>query len=290
MSLLEITLEGVVNKVDVAIKRLRAFEPPEGYWLAFSGGKDSVTIKRLADMAGVKYQAHYACTSVDPPELVQFVRKQKDVSFDVPRDDAGNPITMWNLIPRHLMPPTRVVRYCCDKLKESYGAGQITVTGVRWAESAKRRARQGAIVISGKKQGIILNSDNDEARRTVESCYAKKKTLLNPIIDWEDEDVWEFIHAENVPYCGLYECGFKRLGCIGCPLSDHATEELDRYPKHKESYIRAFDRMLSARRERGLKVEWQSGESVMDWWINPTRREKDDENQMQLDYDSGEGA
>lgn len=63
------------DKVEVAIERLRAFEPLEGYHLAFSGGKDSVVIKALADMAGVKYDAHYSVSSVDPPELVQFVKK-----------------------------------------------------------------------------------------------------------------------------------------------------------------------------------------------------------------------
>lgn len=100
MALIEYTLEGKENKVETAINRLKAFEPPEGYFLAFSGGKDSVVIKRLAEMAGVKFDAHYSVTSVDPPELVRFVKEQKDVSFDIPRDKDGNAITMWNLIPK----------------------------------------------------------------------------------------------------------------------------------------------------------------------------------------------
>lgn len=63
-----------LDKVETAIKRLQTFEPPEGYYLAFSGGKDSAVIKALADMAGVKYDAHYNLTSVDPPELVKFIK------------------------------------------------------------------------------------------------------------------------------------------------------------------------------------------------------------------------
>ena len=88
------------DKVETAIERLRTFEPPEGYHLAFSGGKDSVVVKALADMAGVKYDAHYNVTSVDPPELVQFVKTFSDVSRDIPHDKDGNPVTMWNLIPK----------------------------------------------------------------------------------------------------------------------------------------------------------------------------------------------
>lgn len=69
------------TKVETAIERIKTFEPPEGYFLAFSGGKDSVVIKALADMAGVKYDAHYNITSVDPPELVRFVKTFDDVSY-----------------------------------------------------------------------------------------------------------------------------------------------------------------------------------------------------------------
>lgn len=58
------------TKVEVAIERLKAFEPPDGFYLAFSGGKDSIVVKKLADMAQVKYDAHYSVTSVDPPELM----------------------------------------------------------------------------------------------------------------------------------------------------------------------------------------------------------------------------
>lgn len=73
MSIHQLNFSGK-DKVEVAIDRLKSFEPEEGYHLAFSGGKDSVVIKALADMAQVKYDAHYNLTSVDPPELVQCFR------------------------------------------------------------------------------------------------------------------------------------------------------------------------------------------------------------------------
>lgn len=142
-----------MDRVETAIERLKAYEPPEGYWLAFSGGKDSVVVKALADMAGVKYEAHYSNTSVDPPELVQFIKTFDDVQMDSPKDKDGNRITMWNLIPKKKMPPTRIVRYCCTELKESAGKGYVTITGVRWAESAKRKQNQGEVtIIDGKKE------------------------------------------------------------------------------------------------------------------------------------------
>jgi len=273
MALLEKRLDCTIDKVQTAIDRLKAFEPPEGYWLAYSGGKDSGVIKRLAEMAGVKFEAHYSCTSVDPPELVRFIKSQKDVYFDIPRYPDGKPITMWNLIPKKKMPPTRLMRYCCKELKESSGVGRVTVTGVRWSESVSRSKKQGLITLLGKnkKEEVILNDDNAESRRMVENCYRTRKTLVNPIIDWTDSDVWEFHRVENVPYCELYgtitkefTCtGKKRLGCIGCPMSRNRSKELEQYPKYKAAYIRAFDKMIEQTRKT-----WTCGEEVFDWWVN----------------------
>ena len=152
------------EKVSKSIERLKAFEPPEGYYLAFSGGKDSVVCKALLDMSGCKYEATYRVTSVDPPELVRFIKNQHpDVKREVPRDKDGKPITMWNLIPRKLMPPTRLVRYCCQSLKESGGDGRMTITGVRWAESVNRKHNQGLVTFASKKAAqegdLIENKD-----------------------------------------------------------------------------------------------------------------------------------
>lgn len=268
MALIEETLFGTVDKVQIAIDRLKAFEPADGYWLAFSGGKDSVVIKRLAQMAGVKFEAHYSVTSVDPPELVRFIKDvHPDVSFDIPRDKDGKAITMWNLIPKMGMPPTRLARYCCRELKETSGSGRVVVTGVRWAESAGRKANQFLVNIGEKKNRLVYNDENDESRRAVEACYRTKRTLVNPIIDWLDEDVWEFIRGEHVEYCILYDKGYSRLGCIGCPMNGRRGEELIRYPKYKDAYYRAFVRMLSERKRKNLKTIWNNSMEVMDWWI-----------------------
>ena len=127
----------------------------------------------------------------------------------------------------------------------------------------------------------MLNDDNDEARRAVEVCFRTHKTLVNPIIDWTDDDVWEFIHKYNVPYCELYDKGWKRLGCIGCPMSHNRKAEIEAYPKYKEQYLRCFDKMYQNRVDRGLSLNvWTCGKDIFDWWVGDS--DKTDDRQLSL--------
>lgn len=258
-----------LDKVEVAIGRIKQIEPRGGSWyLAFSGGKDSCVIKALCDMAGVKYDAHYRITSVDPPELVRFIKEHHpDVSMDFPRDKDGKVITMWNLIPRKKIPPTRLARYCCEYLKEDGGEGRDKITGVRWAESGRRRKNRSGLEVKQQATSKRERLDPDNMDEDmVRYCMQSKGFILNPIIDWTTDEVWEFIHRYDIPYCELYDRGFTRLGCIGCPMNTHNGEGLEKYPKYKQAYIRAFDRMLKAYKEP--PKTWETVEDVYNWWIN----------------------
>ena len=280
MALFEETLYGKTDKVQRSIDILKSFEPPEGYFLAFSGGKDSQCVYHLAKMADVKFDAHYSVTGIDPPELIYFIRKNyPDVIWDHHYWNDGKPehyfkngkpkpMTMWGVIADNTIPPTRQARYCCAALKESSGKGRVVVTGVRWAESQNRRKLHGIADIQtqskklhkqaltenptatkiNKSGGLSFLDDNGESRKMVEQCYQKNKVTINPIVDWEEEDVWEFIkEVAQVPYCELYDQGYTRLGCIGCPLQgrEGMLADFERYPKYKNLYIMAFDRMIA---------------------------------------------
>lgn len=268
----QLSLFPLDEKIERAIETLKMFDAtahrmhPEGYYLAFSGGKDSQVIFQLAKMAGVKFTAHYHITTVDPPELVWFIRKEyPEVVMERPE------LSMWELIVKKGFPPTRRARYCCSELKERGGEGRFVITGVRWAESKKRSQRGRAEVTVNKTAKVVfINNDNDEKRRLIENCQIKGQRVLNPIIDWTDAEIWNFIHQYIHKYCELYDCGFSRLGCIGCPLvSTRKREwELARYPRFRAAYLRAFDRMLKAREwDYADGIIWKSAEDVYHWWL-----------------------
>lgn len=275
--------------VDIAIERVKdalAFSKHLDMgklYVAFSGGKDSVCLygvcKLASEALGIDLldmcEFHYHVTTVDPPELIWFLRdKFPFVHRDRPKK------TMWQLIAtRCNMPPTRLVRYCCYELKEGGGDGRFCLTGVRRAESVKRSNR--AVFETQDKdvsKRIMLN-DNEDFRQELEHCIPKQKYVVNPIIDWTDEQVWAFIRKENLPYCCLYDEGWERIGCIGCPMATTKIREMEfeRYPKYKDAYIRAFQRMLDNSKARGAEANWKTGEEVFQWWMYGEERKKEEQ-------------
>lgn len=212
------------KKVEDSIKRIKTFQRDEGYYLAFSGGKDSVVCKALLDMANAKFDGHYRVTSVDPPELVRFVRNEHpDISRDVPVYGArrgpeweGKPITMWNLIPWKLMPPTRLARYCCEFLKESGGDGRMTITGVRWAESRNRQENQGPVTVMGKKAGRELGDHPDFTLTDRGGGGADQRQYREPP---DDRTMLQAQQGNCKPHHRLG--GHGRLGLYSCARHTH---------------------------------------------------------------------
>lgn len=254
---------------------LRLFKQP--LLLTDSGGKDSAVICRLAENAGIPFEIVHSHTTADAPPTVYHVRdrakmyEEKGVKYTISYPTyKGQRVSMWSLIPLKKMPPTRLARYCCDVLKEQTGRDRFIVTGVRWSESTSRKNSRGALEVLGsaKAKSLILANDNDESRRLFETCQMKGKRVCNPIIDWSEQDVWDYLTEQKVKINPLYCEGWKRVGCVGCPIASKARyAEFAMFPKYKELYISAFDRMIKVRNAEGRQTEWQNGVDVFHWWM-----------------------
>lgn len=285
----------------IAIERLKtASEMSLQYYglplvITDSGGKDSQVCKELALRAGIPFEIMHNHTTADAPETVRFIRSEakrfEDMGIKYTINAPmykGHRTSMWGLIPQKLMPPTRLVRYCCSVLKEQGGSGRFITTGVRWDESVSRKNNRGIYerISADRKKKVILNNDNDDKRMLFENCKLKAKRVVNPIIDWKDEDVWDFLGAGTQVLCGeynvtcngihvnpLYDDGWCRVGCVGCPMAGKKGREAEfiRWPKYKVLYINAFDKMLLERERRGkLEGSWRMGDrgiDVFNWWM-----------------------
>lgn len=272
-----------MDKEQMAIKRLQeASELSLFYYekplvITTSGGKDSDVCLQLAINAGIPFEVQHNHTTADAPETVYHVREtfkrleEKGIKCTINWPTyKGERVSMWTLIPQKLIPPTRLVRYCCSILKEKGGAGRFIATGVRWAESASRRKNRSAYEnFNSNKKDKMLLSDNDEKRMLFENCRLKGKRVVNPIIDWEDSDVWDYVTDQKICLNCLYYEGFHRVGCVGCPMARKAGREREflRWPAFKRNYISAFEKMVFERKRKEAKTEWETGIDVFNWWM-----------------------
>jgi phosphoadenosine phosphosulfate reductase len=205
--------------VDEAINFLRCHEPPEGYTLADSYGKDSTVLLELARMAGVKFVHIHNRTGIDPPQLMRFGREHHPGA----RELVGK-ITMWEGIHhRGIGPPRIQTRWCCDVLKHYYKPAfpRAFLVGVR-AEESPGRLKRGRI----NKKGKTVN--------------------YSPIFLWTAWHVWEFIEGLNLPYCELYDEGFDRLGCCVCPMI--TSKNMGKVKQHMQwwpGYYKAFEHAVT---------------------------------------------
>lgn len=267
---------------------------PDGFYLAFSGGKDSQALYHIAKMAGVKFRAHMALTSVDPPEVIRFVKTHyPDVILHKPKD------SIYHIaVRRKFLLPSRLLRWCCAELKEEGGAGTVCLTGIRKAESVRRKQRSQVEVSNRSFAGDLddfynwqkeqigkkvknLNQDYfaEQGESEIRCVNGKDKIIINPILDWQDSDVWDFLnYVAKVPHCELYDRGWSRIGCICCPMSsyNHKIRELNLYPHVKRNWIKAIKQIraegigdnILIKNYFGEGTEDEICEQIFNWWIS----------------------
>lgn len=216
-----------------------AYDPAEGFYLAFSGGKDSQALYHVAKLAGVKFRAHMNLTSVDPAPVIRFVKREyPSVELVKPR------MSIYEMAKKKRLAPTRLRRWCCKEYKEMSGAGKVTLIGIRHEESLKR-AKRGEVSTQIKGQREETNFDQFSAHeeKMVTCVGGKDKILISPIIEWTTRDVWEFLNAGlGVPHCELYDKGQHRIGCLCCPMSSRKQKLRDvrDYPHVRRCWLKTF--------------------------------------------------
>lgn len=258
--------------------------------VTYSGGKDSDVLVEIALASGEPFEVYNNHTTADAPQTVYHIRKkfkqleEKGIKCVIKYPMYnGKRLSMWSLIPIKLMPPTRRARHCCSFLKEESCADRVIATGVRWDESTKTRTRNHLETIAPgyneidkeydqlslyeETSRIMFQYDNDARRKSIEHCRSNNKITVNPIISLSDKDIWDILDWRKVETNALYQMGYDRVGCIGCPMDGKCKREKQfrDFPKYKEAYIRSYDKMLEIRKQKGLDTKWKSGQEVFEW-------------------------
>lgn len=300
--------EKLLHSVDLIRKseKLAHFYCKEnGFWLGFSGGKDSQALFHVAQLAGVNFKAYFSPTSVDPPEVIRFIRTQyPEVEFTKIKK------SIYQLFTEIKCFPTRRLRWCCKELKEQGGENKVVLIGIRHAESTRRSKRNEVEVSKHKFSGDLdgFNEWSEKKRKARQKNFdqfsehqeqmvtcinGKDKILISPIIEWTDKDVWEFLNkVMEVPHCELYDKGRHRLGCILCPMANLSNTKRDiiEYPHVKEKWIQAImevRKKAKRQKEEGKHAHWfwtdelpqmgtnsnppterEYAEALFDWWVS----------------------
>lgn len=275
-------IEQSIALIRKAERLAKIYDPENGFYLAFSGGKDSQALYHVTQLAGVAFQAHFSPTSVDPPQVIRFIKTNyQDVEFE--KIDKS----MYQVAKEMGMVPTMKLRWCCAKFKESAGAGKVTLTGVRHAESVKRAKRKAVEVTGHKFAGEIdeffkwsaekiakkvknLNQDefSRDKEKEVRCINGKDSIIVNPIIEWTDADVWDFLNkVVEVPHCELYDPPYnrRRIGCILCPMSSRATKlrDIELYPYVKDKWLDVFEYFIEGGTTQAIPPQSSGSQTIL---------------------------
>lgn len=261
------------EKIDKAIALLKKIEPlalelntTDGIYLAYSGGKDSECILELAKMAEVKFRAWYSVTGIDSPENIYFIKKHHpEVEFVHHRQNFFRLVENKGL-------PMMNSRFCCSRLKENLGAGNLMIDGVRAAESMKRATYTGIMIRSRRKENVEKgrNRTIEEIQENQHRCIKGKDRLdVHPILDWTDAEVWQFIAQQGLPYNPTYRI-IGRVGCMYCPYAtrQQIKQYIEQYPKYNDRLLRAIKVFLQK------KPLLPTAELYLDWWLSRQTLEK----------------
>lgn len=279
----------LARKIEYSIDLIRKSEkmalrldPENGFYNTFSGGKDSQCLYHLVKLAGVKAKTHMNLTSVDPTEVIRFVKKEyPDVELIKPR------MSIYDMAKKKCILPTRVLRWCCADFKETSGAGKVTLTGIRREESA-RRAKRGEISasIKGKRTEETFDQWSEHEEKMVTCVGGKDKILVSPIIYWTEQDVWEFLNRNGIPHCKLYDEGYTRIGCICCPMSQYRQKikEIKRWPHVRRNWLRTIQWLI----DNGyIDHNFTDAETGFRWWISGKNYKQfyaDEYQQLKIDF------
>ena len=263
-SLLNGKIEYSIDLLKKAEPMALRLDPNNGFYLAFSGGKDSQALYHIATMAGVKFKAHMNLTSIDPPEVIKFVKKYyPEVELIKPK------MSIYNMALKRRMLPTRTLRWCCAEFKEMSGAGKVTLTGIRKEESVRRSKREEiSVSIKGKRMEQNFDQWSEHQEKMIACVNGKDKVLVSPIIHWTKRDVWEYLNqVVNVPHCPLYDNGYERIGCILCPMGTYRQKIRDckRFPHVKKKWIDTIQKLIDTGH---INHNFKEPELGFKWWIS----------------------
>lgn len=109
---------------------------------------------------------------------------------------------------------------------------------IRKIEPLHRALKGYEVWITGLRKEQSITRNNNALVELDENNHGLVK--LNPLINWTEEQVWEYIEQYNIPYNKLHKEGFPSIGCQPCTRAIKPGEDIRsgrwwwEMPEHKE--------------------------------------------------------
>ena len=202
------------------------------FYVAFSGGKDSVVALDLVQRALPHncFKVLFGDTGMEFPDTYETIEKIKQICAEekiefLQAKSKLKPENTWQIFG----PPAVTIRWCCSvhkttpqimQLREVLQKPDFTgmaFTGVRGDESLSR-SEYDAISYGGKHSGQY-------------SCH--------PILEWNTAELFLYIYENGLTFNNAYKKGNTRAGCLVCPMSQgkHDYMKYKNYPDDTDLFI-----------------------------------------------------
>jgi phosphoadenosine phosphosulfate reductase len=239
------------SKIGEALVQLKGYRDSNVY-VSFSGGKDSLVALDLAVRAGIS-KVVFCDTTIEFRETLQYIKRIEDF-YGINIERVMAPLTFFELVQK-IGFPSRKSKWCCEVFKFAPQAlfalnNNIDgyITGLRHEESSHRRSYQ---LVDANPHVPVMQ--------------------INPLLEWTQEEIWDYIHAENLPINPLYEY-FERIGCWLCP--NRTSQEWMQITRHFPEYYAELINNLDAYADKLAIADKDAFIKEMKWtcWANPIKK------------------
>ncbi len=227
------------------------------FYVAFSGGKDSVVTLDLVQRALPHnvFKVLFGDTGMEFPDIYDVVEnirrfcEEEKIDFLVSKSELS-PLDSW----RTFGPPAQTIRWCCSvhktapqiiKLREYTNNPHfrgMAFTGIRGDESASR-SEYNDVSLGEKVRGQY-------------SCH--------PILEWNSAELFNYIYTRNLIINEAYKKGNSRAGCLVCPMATYKNmffkEACYRTPTEKSYSTTDFNEIILETSSKILNTKKQRNE------------------------------
>jgi 3'-phosphoadenosine 5'-phosphosulfate sulfotransferase (PAPS reductase)/FAD synthetase len=207
--------------------------------------------------------AVFADTGLEYPEIRQFVKTIPNVTWVKPKmnfkkviEKYGYPVVSKEQA-RYIRDVQRgTTKYLEEKRRFGKNGTRVGMVSKKWQylfDAPFKISEQCCDVIKKRpfhqyeKNGArgyigIMANDSQVRKKSYHEhgCNMSNGKASRPIMFWTEDDIWEYIRINNIPYSKIYDMGESRTGCMWCAFGSHMEKGENRFQRMAKSHPKQY--------------------------------------------------